>query len=106
MPPPSTLTRRCHLSRYSSHSLSAGDPPGTAIFSGYGGHFRGVCFHPPPCPLETFSDGGASEGGGLSTAAVEASLASLLPAIGELGGWLRIEARPFPSRGRPRDGAS
>ena len=36
MPPPLTLTRRCHLSRYSSHSLSAGDPPGTAILSGYG----------------------------------------------------------------------
>ncbi len=50
------LTRRCHLSRYSSHSLSAGDPPGTAILSGYGGDFRGVCFYPPPCPLGTFSD--------------------------------------------------
>ncbi|EOD10132.1 hypothetical protein EMIHUDRAFT_471782, partial [Emiliania huxleyi CCMP1516] len=32
--------------KYSSHSLSAGDPPGTAILSGYGGDFRGVYFNP------------------------------------------------------------
>ena len=32
--------------KYSSQSLSLGDPPGTAILSGYGGDFRGVYFNP------------------------------------------------------------
>ena len=32
--------------KYSSQSLSPGDPPGTAILSGYGGDFRGVYFNP------------------------------------------------------------